>query len=445
MYEAISYSCYSHIVGVYFVQTKKSVNPYLEMPLLITKPHSTIYFLIAYSLIIFWKNDTALAKYKEQFHEFYKQRNYEFAWIDTNGLAEQTHNFYNLLFATVSELADSSFINPKMTDAYQYFSTNSISKAKQNSVLNAELLITGQFFEYAAKVYKGKDMDATELGWFIPRKKVNLAALLDSVLSDKAKTNEAYIPFNSQYKKLEEQLQFYYELQKKYPLDTLAKTAKPLAKGDTANVISQIKQRLFLLGDLAVNDSINYFDTTMQKAIKQFQRRYGLATTGSIASKTFDEFNTPIKKRIEQILINIERARWLPAEKDSNYILVNIPEYKMHIFDSTINTWDMNVIVGKTATSTVIFNGNLRYIVFSPYWNIPSNIVENEILPGIKKDKNYLTKNEMEKYTKGSETLYRQKPGQKNSLGLVKFLFPNNFDIYFHDTPNRDLFFCHQS
>lgn len=387
----------------------------------------------------FLAKDSALTKYKEQFHEFYKQRNYQFAWIDTDGLAEQTHNFYNLLSATVSELGDSSLINQKMNIAYQYFATHPIAKTKQNNVLNAELLITGQFFEYAAKVYKGTDVDATELGWFIPRKKVNLAALLDSVLSDKAKTTEVYIPFNSQYKKLQEQLQFYYQLQKKYPLDTLAKTLKPLTKGDTVEIISQIKERLFMLGDLAINDSINYFDTTLQKAVKEFQKRGGLPITGSIGSKTFDELNVPIKKRIEQILINIERARWLPAEKDSNYILVNIPEYKMHIFDNTINTWDMNVIVGKTATSTVIFNGNLRYIVFSPYWNIPSNIVENEILPGIKKDKNYLAKNEMERYGKENAS-FRQKPGQKNSLGLVKFLFPNNFDIYFHDTPNRDLF-----
>ncbi len=389
----------------------------------------------------FLSSDTTLAKYKEQFHDFYKQRNYQFAWFDKNGLAEQTHNFYNLLNATVSELQDSSLYNLKMLEKYHYFLNNSITKSKQQDVLNAELLVTGQFFSYAAKVYKGIDVDAAELGWFIPRKKVNLSALLDSVLNNKAKEAAVYIPFNSQYKKLQEQLLFYYQLQKKYPADTLAKTVKPILKGDTSAIVSEIKQRLFLLGDLAVNDSINNFDTTLLKSVKQFQKRMGLPVTGSIGSKTFDELNMPIKKRIEQILINIERARWLPAEKDSNYILVNIPEYKMHIFDSTINTWDMNVIVGKTATSTVIFNGNLKYIVFSPYWNIPANIVKNEILPGIKKDKNYLVKNEMEQYCKGdSLPLIRQKPGLKNSLGLVKFLFPNNYDIYFHDTPNRDLF-----
>jgi murein L,D-transpeptidase YcbB/YkuD len=389
----------------------------------------------------FLDKDSSFVKYRDQFFDFYKGRNYQFAWFDTSGLAEQTHNFYNLLNATVSQLQDSGLLNLQSIKSYQYFTQHPIKKSKQHEVLNAELLITGQFFNYAAKVYKGIDVDATELGWFIPRKKVDLTALLDSVLSSKAKQAAVYVPFNSQYNKLEEQLQFYYQLQKKYPVDTIAHIAKNIAKGDTSNLTTEIKHRLFLLGDLAQNDSIKKFDTTLQKAVKQFQKRFGLPINGTVGNKLIDELNIPIKKRIETILINIERARWLPAEKDSNYILVNIPEYKLHVFDSTINTWDMNVIVGKAATSTVIFNGNLKYIVFSPYWNVPSNIVKNEVLPGIKKDKDYLAKNEMEKYGKSdSLPLIRQKPGPKNSLGLVKFLFPNNFDIYFHDTPNRDLF-----
>ena len=340
----------------------------------------------------FLNADSSFSKYKEQFHEFYRERNYEFAWFDNNGLAEQAHHFYNLLNSAVAEFQDSSFLNEKMLNSYHHFLNFSIKKAKQQEVVATELLITGQFFNYAAKMYKGIDVDASELGWFIPRKKVNLSALLDSVIKAKTNLAEVYVPFNSQYKKLQEQLQFYNQLQKIYPEDTIAKPAKPIVKGDSSSIISAIKQRLFLLKDLDKNDSINKFDTTLQKAVKLFQRRFGLPITASITSKFIDELNIPIKQRIATILINIERARWLPAEKDSNYILVNIPEYKLHVFDSTINTWDMNVIVGKTATSTVIFNGNLKYIVFSPYWNVPSTIVKNEILPGIKKDKNYLEK-----------------------------------------------------
>ena len=131
----------------------------------------------------------------------------------------------------------------------------------------------------------------------------------------------------------------------------------------------------------------------------------------------------------------------MPAEKDTNYILVNIPEYKMHVFDSGRLQFDMNVIVGTSANSTVIFTGKLKYIVFSPYWNVPESIVKKEILPAIQKNPDYLVKNHMEIYGKpGPVPNIRQKPGGANSLGLVKFLFPNNYNIYFHDTPNRELF-----
>lgn len=389
----------------------------------------------------FLETDTSFAKYKEQFHNFYKERNYEFAWFDTSGLAEQTHNFYNLLNTAITELNDSSLISPKMQIAYQYFTNNYYKKAPEKKVIEAELLMTAQFFNYAEKVYKGIDMDAQELGWFIPRKKVDLNALLDSVIATKAKQNEVYLPFNSQYKKLQQQLVLFNQIQKKYPTDTIATLQKPLTTGDTINVITDIKKRLFILGDLAINDTINTIDSNFIIVIKSFQKRFGLPINNIITNKFIEALNIPIKQRIETILINLERARWLPAEKDSNYILVNIPEYKLHVFDSAINVWDMNVIVGKAATSTVIFNGNLKYIVFSPYWNIPQNIIKNEILPNIKRERNYLEKNNMEQYGIGDNLpLIRQKSGPKNSLGLVKFLFPNNFDIYFHDTPNRDLF-----
>jgi murein L,D-transpeptidase YcbB/YkuD len=111
------------------------------------------------------------------------------------------------------------------------------------------------------------------------------------------------------------------------------------------------------------------------------------------------------------------------------------------VYDSGNVVLSMNVIVGSAANNTVIFNGNLKYIVFAPYWNVPPSIVKKEILPAISRNPNYLAKNNMEiTGHSGGLPEVRQKPGEKNSLGLVKFLFPNNFNIYLHDTPNRDLF-----
>ncbi|HAO45823.1 MAG TPA: murein L,D-transpeptidase, partial [Chitinophagaceae bacterium] len=117
------------------------------------------------------------------------------------------------------------------------------------------------------------------------------------------------------------------------------------------------------------------------------------------------------------------------------------PEYKMYVYTADTLTFSMNVIVGTAANSTVIFSGNVKNIVFSPYWKVPVKIVKNEIIPGIRKNPNYLATHNMERIG-GSDSLpsIRQKPGPSNSLGRVKFLFPNNYDIYFHDTPNRNLF-----
>jgi len=382
------------------------------------------------------------AAYTEQFNDFYKHRNYEFAWFDSTGLTEQAYNFINLQNNYINQFDDSSVYNVRLAQLYNGFVNKRFYPQHSDSlVMKTELLLTGQFFRYASKVYKGSDIDAAELGWFIPRKKINITALLDSAIRNKTAEAEAYAPLNPQYEKLQHFLAIYSQLSKTPEPDSVAYLSKPLRRKDSSESILKIKTRLVLFGDLAHNDSTPLFDTTLLRAVKSFQRRMGLSVDGIIGNKMLEELNVPLKQRARQISINIERVRWMPAEKDTNYILVNIPEYKMHVFDSGHLQFDMNVIVGTSANSTVIFTGKLKYIVFSPYWNVPESIVKKEILPAIQKNPDYLVKNHMEIYGKpGPVPNIRQKPGGANSLGLVKFLFPNNYNIYFHDTPNRELF-----
>jgi murein L,D-transpeptidase YcbB/YkuD len=380
--------------------------------------------------------------FTDQLKDFYNHRNYQYAWFDTSGLAEQAQNFMNLQNTYITDFADSSIFNKTLQDLVDTLSTQTIKPSLSDPrVMQTELLLTGQFFQYAAKVYKGSNIDAAQLGWFIPRKKIDLSALLDSSLKSKAKETDQYAPQNSQYKKLQEYLSRYLALENQETADTIALVKKSLKKGDSSMQVSQIRQRLQLLGDMEAGDSSELFDSTLFLAAKNFQRRMGLGIDGVIGNKMIAELNVPVAKRIRQMLVNMERVRWMPAEKDTNYILVNIPEYKMHVYDSGRLQFDMNVIVGTAANSTVIFNGNLKYVVFSPYWNVPESIVKHEIMPNIKRNANYIAKSNMEitGYS-GKTPIVRQKPGPANSLGLVKFLFPNNYNIYFHDTPNRDLF-----
>jgi murein L,D-transpeptidase YcbB/YkuD len=167
----------------------------------------------------------------------------------------------------------------------------------------------------------------------------------------------------------------------------------------------------------------------------------GLTPNGVIGKQVIDELNVLPNKRIQQILINLERMRWMPPQQNTAYILVNIPEYKMHVIHDGKQQFEMNVIVGTATHNTVIFSGKLQNIVFSPYWNVPSSIVASEIAPAMRRNKNYISNKNMEitGYSNGLP-IVRQKPGKNNSLGLVKFLFPNSHSIYFHDTPNRNLF-----
>jgi murein L,D-transpeptidase YcbB/YkuD len=132
----------------------------------------------------------------------------------------------------------------------------------------------------------------------------------------------------------------------------------------------------------------------------------------------------------------MERMRWVPAQPTGDFILVNIPQYRLTVYENGKPSFGMNIVAGTTQNKTVIFTGNLQHVVFSPYWNVPPGILKNETLPAIRRDPSYLSRHHMEMHNGG----VRQKPGPWNSLGKVKFLFPNQYNIYLHDTPSKSLF-----
>ena len=213
------------------------------------------------------------------------------------------------------------------------------------------------------------------------------------------------------------------------------------------------------MGDLAHADSDFIFNDTLEYAVKKFQKRNGLTSDGTIGKSTLKAMNVSVRERISQILINMERCRWVPINVTGDYLVVNIPEFRLHVYENDKLDWSCNVVVGKSVeiNHTVIFNDSVEFIVFNPYWNIPRNILIKETLPSIKKDSSYLQKNNLEivdntakvidsktinwnNYASHFPYIIRQKPGKNNSLGSVKFLFPNPYDIYMHDTPAKALF-----
>jgi L,D-transpeptidase YcbB len=174
----------------------------------------------------------------------------------------------------------------------------------------------------------------------------------------------------------------------------------------------------------------------LQEAIAKFQLQHGIKSDGIANTKTVRYINQPADKWIRQILINMERMRWVPAQPKGDFITINIPQFYLTVFENGEPSFGMNIVVGTTQNRIVIFTGTMKYVVFAPYWNVPPGILRKEVLPAIQRNRNYLWRNHMEWYNGG----VRQIPGPWNALGKVKFLFPNSYNIYLHDTPSKSLF-----
>ena len=184
------------------------------------------------------------------------------------------------------------------------------------------------------------------------------------------------------------------------------------------------------------------FDDGLASAIAEFQARHGINVDSSLGKETVDALNVPAEYRLGQIAANLERHRWLPRSLGTRYIYVNVPAFQLQAFDKGEPVLDMKVIVGQEYEdkATPVFSDSMETVVFRPYWNVTPDIQAKEIEPKLASNPGYLDANDMEYWNDGGARRIRQRPGPKNSLGYVKFLFPNDFNIYLHDTPNHELF-----
>ncbi|HSR41422.1 MAG TPA: L,D-transpeptidase family protein, partial [Longimicrobiales bacterium] len=252
----------------------------------------------------------------------------------------------------------------------------------------------------------------------------------------------AYEPIHPQYQLLKASIRRNRELAyEPWPFLELPGGLRKLEAGDTTELLGAIRHRLYLLGDIEENGERTVFDSTLVLGVQRFQMRHGLRADGVIGPAFLRAFNVPLAERLRTMLVNMERLRWVPEEQPPDLLVVNIPEFRLHVYEQGQEVMSMEVVVGKTATRTVIFSDTLAAIVFSPTWTVPASITRNEILPEMESDPDYLRKNDME-IIGGSASLpvIRQRPGAGNALGRVKFLFPNSYSIYMHDTPSQGAF-----
>ncbi|ATL46811.1 murein L,D-transpeptidase [Chitinophaga caeni] len=411
----------------------------------------------------FLQKNAAYAPYTDFIKDFYTKRDFHYAWISATGPTEQASSFINMIRTDAHfGIGDSSLMNKELGALFDTLN-NRVNdkewKPNDSLVSKTEMLMTAQFFAYGDKVWGGMTADsAKDLEWFIPRKKMDMASLLDSLIANPNQDLSGNEPVNKQYRLLRKELSRINKIAEEIPHDSLFLDKKTYKKGDSAAVIAKVKERLHAWGDLPNLDSSAIFDAGLDSAIRHYQGRMGLTVNGQLQQATINSLNVPVAKLVEKILINMERLRWVPVDVKGEYILVNIPEFKLHVFDHDSLAWSCNVVVGTPGASTVIFSREMKYVVFAPYWNVPPGILSREILPAVKRNPSYLARHNMEvvgasgkviptssiswsKYTgRNFPYIIRQKPGRSNSLGKVKFLFPNEYNIYLHDTPSKHLF-----
>ncbi|RYG52464.1 MAG: hypothetical protein EOO01_06515 [Chitinophagaceae bacterium] len=375
----------------------------------------------------------------QRLRNFYVARNYQYTWFDESGITQQARGFWNLYNYYLTYNPDSTLLDKELQTEMSHFLDDSLYYKSTGKLPDTELRLTRYFFEYAQYAYAGK-IDPSELQWHIPRKKLDVVALLDSLLKTGGADIQAWEPVNENYLRMQEKLRQYSDIRDAGGWDTLA-VNKKISPGDDAAFIREVKNRLYREGLLTAEDSSTVYDSIMKKAVAKARSRYGLNEKGGWDKSLVSELNVSVEKRIRQILVNMERMRWLPKPASDILIVANIPDFKLRVYEGKNVALDMNIVVGKQGTNSVIFTNMLKYIVFSPYWNVPYSISKNEILPAMNRNRNYLARNNMEiTGYNGKVPVVRQKPGGNNSLGRVKFLFPNSYNIYFHDTPSKSLF-----
>lgn len=372
--------------------------------------------------------------FQPEIKSLYKKQNYQYVWYDDNG----RNDFAEVLYNKASQL-DAEGVPVDLPYKNEFAALFSDYKKKPD--LENELLISSMYFFYAKKVYAGLDpQQSKQMGWYLPREKVSYVDYLETLMKDDELLKKDEKELIGQYYNLRKSLQHYRDVQSKGGWQNIAlpEGSKSLKAGDNNAAVAQLRKRLSLSGDLKSDSGSTVFDNDLSDALRNYQRRHHLKESGVADSGLIKDLNIPVEERIKTIIVNMERCRWIAPDYTDvpEFIAVNIPSYQLRYIRDGKPVLESNVVVGKELNKTVVFSGKMSYLVFSPYWNIPKSILEKEIKPGIAKDKNYLAKHNMEWHN----NMVRQKPGKDNSLGLVKFMFPNSNNIYLHDTPAKSLF-----
>src|SRR5579864_1067607 len=400
--------------------------------------------------------------------EFYEETGFKLGWIQNGKPTTQALELIHIL-----EAADMKGLQSKDYDGSRWpdrvKALQSGSGAAEIGRVRFDVALTVSGTRYISDLHLGKvDPEKLHKDFDLDRQHHDPGAFLRENVLRAPSVEDVLAQVECPYPGYQRELaafQKYLKMAKEEASDPLPEVQKPIEPSQTYEGLDKLVRRLQFLGDLPASetvpkDSLTY-STEIVEGVKRFQTRHGLESGGKLGPQTIAKLNQPISDRLEQLRLSLERWRWLPHNFEEPPIVVNIPEFKLRTGDVPGKpTLIISVVVGRAMrTQTPVLEEDMKYLVFWPYWNVPPSILRSEMIPKIAKDRNYVQRNGYEVATYAGQTvadgeisdeilaqlragrlMLRQKPGPKNALGLVKFIFPNDNNIYLHSTPEQALF-----
>lgn len=400
-----------------------------------------------------------------ELHEFYRSVDYKPVWTTIQKPSSRVAELVSRLkkayeCALDPEIYRIELIRSLIEDVYSQGASTNLLR-----MLELDILLTCEYMLYAIHLNTGRmdPVKAIEI-WFVETKKPDLSANLEWGLQNGIdKSLERLEPIREDYLKLKSYSNHLYEVTRSLEQNPeIDLSLAGLRRGDKSPAIVNLKKLLKITGDLpSQNDAEDpELDERLEEALRRFQSRHGLEASGEIDENTLERLRIDPQDRLRTIAANMERMKWFPEFADTR-IVINVPEFRMRLYENGKQILEMKAIVGEELNPTPVFSDALEYLVFNPEWIIPSSIAAGEFLPKLKEDKNYLDEDQFlvyESWEKDASLVdpsrikwsrvdeedfpYKivQKPGVQNPLGKVKFMFPNNHSVYLHGTPANHLF-----
>ena len=400
--------------------------------------------------------------------DYYRQREFRPAWSNGNSLLPRVE-----LFLEIIQNAGCEGLRPQ---DYRLDRIETVMNAHRETLIrmdpldyaalaDLDILLTDAFFQYASHLADGRvDHQTIYPRWAIYRNSSDLTAKLQDTLDsgDIQKILADLSPTYPGYARLMDELVRYQGIAARAGWPVIPAGPK-LLKGSHDRRVVTLRKRLMASGDLALTEEgkKSVYDHALEEAVRKFQKSHGLTADGRVGKSTYAALNVPLETRIRQIALNMDRLRWLPGNPGRRYIIVNIADFSLQIFENEQVVMSMKIIVGKTEQRSCVLSRKMTYLELNPDWRIPDSIATKEILPQLKSKPGYLAQKKIRIFgdwgdrskaidpatvdwsrVRASNFPYklRQDPGVLNPLGRIKFIFPNECEIYLHDTPTRHLF-----